>query len=50
MTDFFNASSDSLIPSHEQEIAAVVAGFADVGKLWRLVGVDHHRAADDIEQ
>ena len=35
---------------HEQKVAAVMARLADVGVLRRLVGVEHHRTLDRVEQ
>ena len=35
---------------HEQEVAAVLAGLADVSILWSLLGGDHHQLTDGIEQ
>ena len=34
----------------KQKVAAVMAGFSNIGILGRLVGVQHNRASDFVEQ
>ncbi len=43
-------SGERLASLHEQEVAAIVTGLAHIGILRRLVGGDHDRTANLIEQ